>query len=217
MVVNPHDLVRIREGTELTMCPDIPSWVTTSLQSTPFVVVRRVPVIEGRIPIGVRGKQRNQRFGAYIRQEDVLDHISPSQIVDEGKWMENTRNSPMPAFQALRQVNDILHSYGMVWGPGGSVGFEIVSGRDTVTENSDLDIVVYAEDGLPIEKAETLVARLSDIPIVVDVQVETPNGAISLREYARNEYPVLIKTTGGPKLVDNPWEKSHHKRSLWIK
>ncbi|UOQ92317.1 malonate decarboxylase holo-ACP synthase [Halobacillus shinanisalinarum] len=207
MVISPHDLLRIREGTELTMCSDIPEWVTTSLQSAPFAVVRRAPIIEGKLAIGVRGSQRNQRFGTYIRQEDVLEHIPPNQIVKGEKWLEHSRNNLMPAIQALEQVNDILHSYEMVWGPAGSVGFELVSRRDTVTENSDLDIVVYAEDFFPIEKAETLVARLSELPVVVDVQVETPNGAISLREYARNEFPILLKTKEGPKLVNDPWNK----------
>ncbi|WP_257347384.1 malonate decarboxylase holo-ACP synthase [Pseudalkalibacillus decolorationis] len=204
MVIKPHDLLRIRNTTELKICPAVPYWVTKSLKSIPFVVVRRAPIIEGKIPIGVRGKQRNQRFGAYIAQEDVIEHISPNQIVFKRKWMRKVRNDPMPALQALDRVNGILKSFKLLWGPTGSVGFEIASDSNIVTKSSDLDIIVYSEDVLPIEKAKNLMFKLSQLSVVVDVQIETPNGAISLMEYARNEFPILLRTKEGPKLVNDP-------------
>jgi Phosphoribosyl-dephospho-CoA transferase MdcG len=39
----------------------------------------------------------------------------------------------------------LTHSY---WGPGGSVGFELATGKRTTIPRSDLDIVVYANEHL---------------------------------------------------------------------
>ncbi|MFC7063449.1 malonate decarboxylase holo-ACP synthase [Halobacillus seohaensis] len=207
MVIKTHDLLRIKKTTELTMCPPVPDWAVQSLKTVPFVVVRRAPIIEGKIPIGIRGKQRNQRFGAYIAPEAVLEHTPPNQLVYESGWKRKIQENPMPALAALDKVNEILLSYKLLWGPGGSVGFELASNSKTVSLSSDLDIIVYSEEVLPIEKARNMITRLHQLSIAVDVQLETPNGAISLMEYAKSEVPILQKTTDGAMLVESPWNK----------
>ncbi|WP_101845660.1 malonate decarboxylase holo-ACP synthase [Halobacillus sp. Marseille-P3879] len=206
MVMNPHDLLKIKKTTKLSSSPEIPEWVTESLQDVPYVVVRRAPMSEGMIPIGVRGKKRNQRFGAYIAEEDIVHLISPVTILQKYAWREKISNSPMPAIKALGHVHEIFKPYNLLWGPAGSVGFEMVSKCQTVTKSSDLDVVVYADEVLLIEVVENIVNKLNQLSVMVDVQIETPNGSVSLREYAREKGPILMKTIDGAKLVHNPWE-----------
>jgi len=42
------------------------------------------------------------------------------------------------------------------WGPGGSVGFELATGKRTTIPRSDLDIVVYANEHLSRSDAQRL-------------------------------------------------------------
>jgi hypothetical protein len=71
------------------------------------------------------------------------------------------------------------------WGPGGSVGFELATGRHVVKLESDLDIVIYAEGKITREQARSLQARTMNLSVAVDIRVETPACGFSLIEYAR--------------------------------
>jgi phosphoribosyl-dephospho-CoA transferase len=48
---------------------------------------------------------------------------------------------------------------------------------------------------------------LRRLPVRVDVQIETPSGAIALAEYAANLARVALRTQFGPRLVENPWQE----------
>ncbi|MNT93998.1 Phosphoribosyl-dephospho-CoA transferase [compost metagenome] len=55
------------------------------------------------------------------------------------------------------------------------------------------------------QQARALLAALADAPCRVDLQLETPNGAVALREWAGEARRVLLKCAEGARLVDNPW------------
>jgi len=76
-----------------------------------------------------------------------------------------------------------------------------------LTATSDIDVVARA----PVALSRTLAADLHDalrrLPVRVDVQIETPSGAIALAEYAANLARVALRTQFGPRLVENPWQE----------
>jgi phosphoribosyl-dephospho-CoA transferase len=92
------------------------------------------------------------------------------------------------------------------WGPGGSVGFELATGRHVVKPESDLDIVIYAERKITKEQARSLQARTTNLLVPVDIRVETLGCGFSLTEYARGgSAGILLRTAAGLELSDDPW------------
>jgi phosphoribosyl-dephospho-CoA transferase len=92
------------------------------------------------------------------------------------------------------------------WGPGGSVGFELASGRHVATPESDLDIVIYAERRMTAEEAKSLCDRAMNLPAVVDIRVETPVCGFSLKEFAdRSPAAILLRVPRGIVLAKDPW------------
>lgn len=211
MVVQPHDLLKI-DNPGFVNIESIPKWVHTSLKLAPYVVVRRAPIIQGKIPVGVRGSKRSQRFGTYIKQDEILNHIPYMKVLKDTNWRLIARKHSMPAVRALSQVNEILQPFFPKWGPGGSVGFELVSGTSTVNEASDLDVIVYSEVQITEEDARGIINSLKEIPVHVDVQVDTGDGSFSLQEFAKRENRrLMFKTLQGPYLVENPWQPDLEK------
>ncbi|WP_082235303.1 malonate decarboxylase holo-ACP synthase [Halobacillus massiliensis] len=207
MELTPHDLLRVNKTVDLE-ASSIPNWVYQSLREAPFVVVRRAPIMNGKVPIGVRGKDRTQRFGAYIDSKAILERIAPPDIVLKEIWELIKTSSPLPAVIALEDVQKIMEEFNLMWGPGGSVGFELVTGHPAVKESSDLDIIIYSEKAISLVEASDLMYRLENLlSISIDVQVETPYGAFSLKEYVRGTLPLLLKTKAGAVLVKDPWNQ----------
>ena len=68
-----HDLIRLREPIALTADGPAPSWVEPVLRRAPWVVVRRGPVRDGMMPVGVRGLTRSQRFAAFVAVAEIAD------------------------------------------------------------------------------------------------------------------------------------------------
>jgi len=54
--------------------------------------------------------------------------------------------------------------------------------------------------------AEDLLASLDTAVCPVDLQLQTPFGAVALREWAGGSRRVLLKTISGARLVDDPWQ-----------
>jgi phosphoribosyl-dephospho-CoA transferase len=92
------------------------------------------------------------------------------------------------------------------WGPGGSVGFELATGRHVVKPESDLDVVIYAEGKITREEARSLQARTMNLLVAVDIRVETLGCGFSLIEYARGgPAGALLRTPAGLELGNDPW------------
>lgn len=198
-----HDLLRIDDADQLRADGPVPDWVEKSLAFASFVVVRRAPSLNGLVPVGVRGRTRGQRFAAFVSHNSVRERITPEEIAEKRSWKYN-RLRETPFAMALEYIEATLATSALTWGPIGSVGFELASGVPTVGVCSDLDLLIRMESPLDCKSARQLSLRLAEVPVRVDVQLETPSGAIALAEYARGEPSVMLRTYDGPRLVSNP-------------
>ena len=135
--MDPHDLLRV---TTVEPSEGSPEWVTEALALAPWVVVRRALAPDGLIPVGVHGARRAQRFACHVRHTAVLERLSPSQLLARtGELSTGT-----PVYRALIAIGPIIETHvgTVVWGPGGSVGFQLATGIPTIHTDSDLDLVV---------------------------------------------------------------------------
>ncbi|GIH23307.1 phosphoribosyl-dephospho-CoA transferase [Acrocarpospora phusangensis] len=203
MTPHPHDLVQPRPGTALGAAP--PGWVAVSLAACPWVVVRRAPHPPGLVPVGVRGISRGQRYAGFVPAAAVVRGVPPEEL--RGRRPRHSRlAATMSAVAALLDGE-------AVWGPTGSVGFELATGHPVTRPGSDLDLVIRAPRRMSPAFAKHLLDAFSALPSTVDCQLDTPCGGISLAEWAGIGGPLLTRTGGvvlartshGPKLVDDPW------------
>jgi phosphoribosyl-dephospho-CoA transferase len=202
-----HDLIRLREPIALTMDASTPAWVEPALKRAPWVVVRRGPVRDGMIPVGVRGLARQERFAAVLAIAEIAGRLSPEELTESRHVITRRRKDEAPALAALARVAPILASRGHRWGPGGSVGFEIATGVATATWSSDLDLILRQDHRLGLDEAIDLRAALSEAaaPARVDVLLETPRGGVSLADLAAMRARVLVRAPDGPRLAADPW------------
>jgi phosphoribosyl-dephospho-CoA transferase len=199
----PHDLLFLRTGADL-VSEAAPAWVAAALARAPLVVVRRAAWVAGLAPVGVRGQTRSERYAAFLAPGGIAGRITPEDLAARRGWRGSRRAEEVGALRALERVEALLGALGLGWGPAGSVGFELASGVPTATAASDLDVVIRAPQRLPLDSGRRLIAALADAPVRVDVQMETPAGAVSLAEYARGG-PMVARTAQGPRLVAGPW------------
>jgi phosphoribosyl-dephospho-CoA transferase len=202
-----HDLIRLREPIALTVDGSVPAWVERALRRTPWVVVRRGYVLDGMIPVGVRGLVRPERFAAVLAVAEIAERLSPEELTDSRYLVDRKRKDAAPALAGLARVAPILASRGHRWGPGGSVGFEIATGVATATSSSDLDLILRQERKLGLAEAIDLRAVLAEAaaPARVDVLLETPRGGVSLADLAAMPARVLVRTPDGARLAADPW------------
>ena len=224
-----HDLLDIDAERFLQAHPSVPAWVAESLRQTPFAVVRRDPISEHDIPIGVRGAHRNERWAGGCHPSLVKQILTPQTLL--GRAAELTlaaattsvpphapaalappatalsRADSIPALRTLSLLAQRWKALDSVWGPGGSVGFELATGRHIVTPQSDLDVVIYANERMTANEATLLRDSTLGLPAPVDVRVETPICGFSLVEYAsRAPAPILLRAVSGALLGAGPWE-----------
>lgn len=194
--MNTHDLLRLRDPSVLRAATPPPRWLAPALRSIPWVVVRRAPIADGLIPVGVRGAARTQRFAALIALHDVTERLAPEDLRE--------RASPVVA---LAQVAPILDRRGLRWGPGGSVGFALASGVPPATPANDLDLIIRQERRLAPEDARALLEALVEAaaPMRIDALLETPMGGVALAELAAAPARLLVRTLDGPLLCADPW------------
>jgi phosphoribosyl-dephospho-CoA transferase len=183
----------------------VPEWVEEQIRTTPFVVVRRGLAKGQEIPIGIRGKKRNQRWAASCHPKLVKSIITPSQLLT--RPIRTSRADATPALRTLDFLKDRWMDLDRPWGPQGSVGFELATGSHMATLRSDLDIVIYAENRMMADEANSLCARAINLPVTVDIRVETPACGFSLREFA-SESPaaILMRAPNGIMLGADPWD-----------
>lgn len=202
-IARVHDLILLRSGNLDNVCMDEPPWVSLAVRRTPWVVVRRSRAPAGTLAIGVRGTARNQRWGGFMDLSRVALNKKPSQL--RSSLARNFRRT-VPAFKALAFVERALAHVELDWGPAGSVGFELATGDPVTTDESDLDLVLYAPKPVDLTMARDLWLALAAAPAKVDVRIETPRCGFSLEEYARAESKeILIRAPAGHRLVEDPW------------
>ncbi|QRK83999.1 malonate decarboxylase holo-ACP synthase [Pseudomonas granadensis] len=179
---------------------DAPPWAIESLAVGQPVVVRRALSAEGLIAVGVRGLLREQRLAAFMRVDSIARRVSPEALCH----VDSARD--LPVMQALRQLRPMLDDCGWVWGISGSVGFELASGFAAMHAASDLDLILRAPQPITRHQARELVAFFDRAACRVDMQLQTPFGAVALREWASASARVLLKNAQQAQLVVDPWQ-----------
>lgn len=198
--VQPHDLLW---GMPVSALPaDAPTWALEVLTLGRPVVARRAQVVEGWVAVGVRGYSRDQRFATRMKMADITRRVQPEQLIDAA----DNAAADWPALHALRQIRPIMHAQALPWGVAGSVGFELASGVRVLHQDSDLDLILRTDEFFRREQAADLVRVLDSAVCRVDLQLQTPAGAVALREWAGAARHVLLKANDGARLVDNPWQ-----------
>jgi phosphoribosyl-dephospho-CoA transferase len=201
--LSTHALLRIAHPRALGGA--LPTWVRTALERAPWVVVRRARSRDGLIPVGVRGAARAERFAAWLPPRAVLECLIPPELAARASGQSGARAARVPALAALEAVGTLMRRHALVWGPCGSVGFELASSVATAAADSDLDLMVETRAPLARAAATELRAALALLPVRADVLLEGPQGAVRLGEYAAAGAPFLLRTPDGPRLVDDPW------------
>jgi phosphoribosyl-dephospho-CoA transferase len=198
-----HDLL-LTTSTEITQaCVAEPVWVRLALPRNPWVVTRRAAAPDDLIAVGVRGIGRRQRWGGFMRNDQISKVVSPYNLRSD---LAKRTRLKFPALQALRFVEARLATLPYQWGPGGSVGYELASAMHVVTQDSDLDLILSAPERFDRRFARELMQRITEAPGKIDVRVETSFCGFSLEEYAREDSErILVRTSTGPQLTNDPW------------
>ncbi|KAB0550910.1 malonate decarboxylase holo-ACP synthase [Pseudomonas argentinensis] len=199
----PHDLLWGLRPKQLP--EEAPAWACAALGEHVPVVVRRAPAEPGWVAVGIRGAAREQRHAAWMRLSEISRLVSPQTVARAGRW-RNHAQPHWPALRALSQLAPRLDDLGLSWGVTGSLGFELASGISAAHPGSDLDLLLRAPQPVSRVEAQTLCVLLDEAPGRVDLQLETPHGAVALREWAGEAPRVLLKTQNGPLLVSDPWQ-----------
>ncbi|MDY7562822.1 malonate decarboxylase holo-ACP synthase [Pseudomonas sp. 10B1] len=180
---------------------DAPQWVHDAISLGQPVVVRRALVAADQVAVGVRGQQRQQRYATLMNRADIQRQVAPEQLI-AAKF---TNGDQWPAMKGLKQIQPVMADLGMVWGVSGSAGFELASGFTALHADSDLDLIVRTPELFSRAHAAQLLAQLEYAVCRIDVQLQTPNGGVALREWAGTARQVLLKTDHGACLIENPW------------
>lgn len=183
----------------------LPEWAKDSLSKAKIVVVRRGNLKNNLIPIGIRGKQKNQSWGCFLPKDKILKHYHPDYFIAHQSW----RNLPhdrqaMLAFQALVKIVPLLTK--LRWGVSGSLVYEMATGIEMVHQTSDIDIIAWKVKPMSIKQAQLLLKQLNQFNVHADMQVVNRDRGFALEEYAMNrDAQILIKTNAGPQLSADPW------------
>ena len=197
MQARPHDLLRLADVPGLQAHhTDAPDWVWRSLLETPWAVVRRRRGAPGRVPLGVRGRARHERHAIDVHVDAVAERIRPEDL--RGRLTDLPPDKPAARTAvALTEWLKRLDEAGVSWGPAGSVGFQLATGRSVVTAQSDLDLVVR----LGSLAAVRAIPPMPSVPGRVDCLVELPEGAVAWAELAAGSPVIMLRTADGPCLV----------------
>ncbi|OYQ11543.1 phosphoribosyl-dephospho-CoA transferase [Pseudomonas mandelii] len=195
-----HDLLWGMTPEQLPV--DAPAWVVESIRAGQPVVVRRALSAPDCIAVGVRGRLREQRFATVMLIDAIAHRVKPEDLCHV------LIDRDLPAVHALNDLRPMLDACGWVWGVSGSAGFELASGIQALHEGSDLDLILRTPQPMDRLKAQALVKMLDAAACQVDMQLQTPFGAVALREWAGAARRVLLKNAREASLVIDPWEQA---------
>jgi phosphoribosyl-dephospho-CoA transferase len=203
-----HDLLQINRPSVSSGCATEPSWVRRTLLGCPWVVVRRAQSALGRIAVGVRGDTRSERWAAFCEKSLVSKNVRPEELLVCNRTSKDFLRTP--ALRALQEMRDRWADVALPWGPAGSVGFELASGRKVTTKDSDLDLIIRAWERIALEEARFLLGCTIGLEAKVDVRVETPACGFSLEEYVlASSAKILLRYPDGARLAKDPWFTSN--------
>ncbi|AOA57823.1 malonate decarboxylase holo-ACP synthase [Acinetobacter larvae] len=197
----PHDL--LWGFTVDMLSADAPEWVGSVVAQALPVVVRRDLCATERIAVGIRGAQRWQRYATDMPMKAVSCCIQPEQLTTVDLMQFPHLN------QALSRVQSVMQDHAIrQWGYTGSVGYELATHLACVHQASDIDLIIRCDQALSQSFAQQLLQDFTDAQLNVDIQLQTPLGAIALKEWASKRAKVLLKRQDSAVLVSNPWAAS---------
>jgi phosphoribosyl-dephospho-CoA transferase len=203
-----HDLLRVGGLDALVHDGSCPWWLKDALTGAPWVVVRRAPAIGDLVPIGVRGSCRAERFAAFLPTSSIVERIRPEDLSLSRETTATARLDKPPCLFALSRLETLLWGLDVIWGPIGSVGFELASGAHVVRSTSDLDVIVRQTSFvLSPEILNGLLAVLEATEVVLDILVETDAGGFSLLDYAKGGENLVVRTENGPRQILHPMHR----------
>jgi phosphoribosyl-dephospho-CoA transferase len=188
--------------------PELPLWLDGAWLARAPLVVRREALPAGRIAVGARGLQRNQRCAGVAEAGAVTRRVSPAMLARSlaGRSVRlGAAAVEWPCVAALLLLAPRLDALGVEWGPAGGAGFWLASGLPVLRATSDLDLVVRAPTRLDEATIAALCALQEKSACRLDIQVDTGLGGFALSEHASGAARVLLKTAHGPRLVADPW------------
>ncbi|MFC4771397.1 malonate decarboxylase holo-ACP synthase [Enterococcus hermanniensis] len=193
-----HDIVLLDKKVLKNI--ELPGWFaeTDRLYAT---VRRGIPHDAGSILVGLRGKERQQRFGFEATLNKVEEVIHPWELVTKNSFRQ-AEVAAYPVYHQYREAQLLLKNYH--WGVGGSLGFELATQRATIKSSSDLDLLLYADSAaeLPMKEIEENMAFFEKL----DTQIISQKGGFALKEYlSQPSKKILLKTNKGPKLTTEIW------------
>lgn len=203
MNVRPHDLIWIDQASSLRSTTELPPWVAQYWQTSLPLVIRRDSINDNFIPVGIRGMKRSQRLAATVKNSAIIQVVSPEELVAKA---DSSMSSPwlaIPAMQALIALK--ANKLTWQWGVTGSCGYQLATGLEVMTMQSDLDLLVRCPYPVQLTDFLSLAELIRTLACRVDVQIETPYGGFALNEWLR-EGRVMLKTATGPLLTANPWQ-----------
>ncbi|WP_081399166.1 malonate decarboxylase holo-ACP synthase [Acinetobacter oleivorans] len=181
------------------LAADAPHWVKEVLQRGDPVVVRRAITPENQVAVGVRGQFRHQRYAAQMPRIAINRQLKPEELTHvDTQQFEHLA-------ERLQSISSIMKKFSGCWGYTGSFGFELATGIKTVTEQSDIDLLIRAEQPFAKKQAIELLENFQQAGLNVDIQLQLPQGGLALKEWAGNSGKVLLKRPDGAVLVENPW------------
>lgn len=181
------------------LADDAPHWVKEVLLRGDPVVVRRAITPVDQVAVGVRGQFRHQRYAAQMPRIAINRQLKPEALIHV-----NTQQFEHLA-ERLQSISSIMKNFSGCWGYTGSFGFELATGIKTVTEQSDIDLLIRAEQPFAKKQAIELLENFQQAGLNVDIQLQLPQGGLALKEWAGNSGKVLLKRPDGAVLVENPW------------
>lgn len=191
-----HDILGLKSKQSTCFDIELPQWATEFLEKVPYVVVKRGEEKKGMVPIGIRGVTRQQRFGCYMKQDNILQIYKPSELI-EGESNCSIWNKAAPSLASIFEP----YKDRVAYGPTGSVGFELATGFQATRKSSDLDLLIQTIEPLEIQVATKLLEKLLSINVKIDITLEIPIGYVALEEYCNGQAPYLVKTNKGEQLV----------------
>lgn len=180
------------------LADEAPLWVKEVLLRGDPVVVRRAITPADQVAVGVRGQFRYQRYAAQMPRFAISRQLKPEATHVDTQQFEHLA-------ERLQSISSIMKNFSGCWGYTGSFGFELATGIKTVTEQSDIDLLIRAEQPFAKKQAIELLENFQQAGLNVDIQLQLPQGGLALKEWAGNSGKVLLKRPDGAVLVENPW------------
>ncbi|MBF9001006.1 malonate decarboxylase holo-ACP synthase [Vibrio nitrifigilis] len=203
LVFQPHDLLWVSKLDDDNEQPD---WFDHHDLLHRPVVVRREPTPADRIAIGIRGFSRSQRHASYVTPDSVSRVVTPEQIASQQKWHARQTQHPLPHWDTLTQVANIMSHVHLTWGITGSLAFELATDIETAHLNSDIDLRILSHEPLDKSYCRDVAMQLSKLEQRPDIQIETPYGAFAMNEWLNADGSIMMKGQHGPYLTLTPWQ-----------